>query len=708
MTGHVVISILGLIAATGLLCFQPFRTVVDDFKPFEAILASLGVAYATMFALVLTLSIIPIQRAGEVWSPSIIRLYRRDPVTHISFMVIAIFCIACFMFAVRGLAGIPVSITFACALATLGISFDLLRWFHSHLCQLLDPTHAIRIEFQQAKQIINRTQSLVTRFARLQYQMLDSKSQKDISIEDIETAIYPRIPNYPNSINYWINDLGEIAVKAVSRGERLLARTAVFAIAELTNHYLSARKQNLEIIPSPGTMFLASESDVDVITGRAYEVLCEVSKTAVSQSDESTALCISEAYQAIAVHTANLRARAYRPNTAPLTYGPIYYMLSCLKFAQIKGLDEVQFQTAAILSKIAMGAPKDIIQTDIHIPIIDGLNEIAMYFYGRRNFVLAEEAVGYQFSILAHMLQNKYFHFHDTLRYVLEKLEHLVPFAIANEALAGRMTIVHPLGKAYGLVNTTSLGYLFERAAITLPHVDADRDWINPYHALIDVADIIAHHLRNIAESNEFGQSFLIWEIDGLIKHIAIIITRIIDKPLRPDHGDEMNLVNKLTWIMAFYWVAFTKKKSISKQRADDVGDSLTFIGLLYLTRSWYPEVLKLAISHIRSILESYCEIGESTDYYAIGDILAHLWAIRMVLVARNNTALTAIVDEALNTKPSALKDEQWQAAQREILLRRKQKEERVLNREPHGITDTGEELAHRLLQEAQANKPKI
>lgn len=378
MTVRVAISIFGIIVASGLLCFQPFRIALDDFKPFETILAPLGATYATILALVLTLSIVPIQRAGEVWSPSIVRLYRRDPATHVSFIVLGIFCIACFTFAVRGLAGIPVSVTFACAIATLGISLDLLRWYHGHVCQLLDPTQAVRIEFQQAKQTINRTQSLVTRIARVQYRMLDSKSQKDISIEDIETTIYPRIANYPNSINHWINDLGEITVKAVSRGERLLAKAAVFSIAELTNHYLSLRKQNLRIFPSP-TMFLALESDVNVITDRAYAVLFEVSRAAVSQSDESTALRVSEAYQAIAVHTANLRARAYRPNSAPLTFGPIYYMLSCVKFAQTKGLDEVPFQTAAILSKIAMGAPKDIAETDIHIPVINGLNEIAVY-----------------------------------------------------------------------------------------------------------------------------------------------------------------------------------------------------------------------------------------------------------------------------------------------------------------------------------------
>jgi hypothetical protein len=375
-------------------------------------------------------------------------------------------------------------------------------------------------------------------------------------------------------------------------------------------------------------------------------------------------------------------------------------MLSCVKFAQTKGLDEVPFQTAAILSEIATHAPKDIEKTDIHVPVIDGLNEIAVYLYGKGNYTLAEEVVGHHFSILAHMLQKEDFHFRDTLRYIFEKLELLVPLAIANEALAGRVSTVHPLGKAYGLISITSLGYLFEQASKTLPHVDADRDWINPYHVLIDVADIIARHLRNIAENNEFGKSFLVWEIDGLIKHIAITIVRIVDQPLRPNHGDERELIDKFEWIQSFYWTAFRNKKSVSKRRADDLGDSLVFIGLLYFTHG-YPEVLRSSISNIRSILESYCEIAQPPDYYAIGDMLAHLWVIRMVLVARNNGALTATVDKELATKPPALTDEQWQATHHAVLLRRKQIEERLLERDAHAAPDAGEALARRLLREA-------
>lgn len=697
--GSAAISLFGFSTAASVLLIPQFRCIADAFQPLEAILSQLGATYGTILALVLTLSFIPIQRASEVWSPSIVRLYRQDTVTYITFVALGIFCIASFMLAVRGLGGVPVSVVLALSLAILGISLDMLRWYHGHVCQLLDPTYAVGLALQQVKRAIDETKALVTRVGRLQHQLLSSEQQIQFAPEDIEVTVYPRVPGYPNSINSRINDLAEIVIKAVARGEKLLAKTAIFAIADLTIHYLSSRKNNLTLTPAPGAMFLATTSDVSVVTDRAYETLQEISRAAVAQSDESTAIHVSEAYQAIAIHTANLGARAFREHTAPLTFAPIYYALACVKYAQAKGLDDVSFQTAAILSRIATSAPKDVTETDIHIPVIDGLYDITVYLYVKRNFGLAEEINGHQFTILAHMLEQQDYHFEDMLRHVLEKIELLTPLAIINETLAGRLSIVKPLGKAYG--NSHSLGYLFGKAAETLLRVEADREWLNPYRDLIDIADIISDHLRKTAENNEFGDSFLIWETNRLIKHIAVVITKLIDQPLRPNHGDENELVDKFRWILAFYWVAFKDKKSVSGQRADECGETLVYIGLLFFARG-HPDVFRASISNIRSILESYCEIAQPPDYYTIGDIFTHLWGIRMLLIARDNAALTQEVERALNTKPAALTDEQWQVAQNAILLRRAQLEERLAERDDHQRSDSAEALLRQLLREAK------
>lgn len=688
------------IAATVLLVSQ-LRSTADAFQPLEAILSQLGATYGTILALVLTLSIIPVQRAAEVWSSSIVRLYRRDPATYVTFVALGVCCAASFVLAVRGLAALPVSMVLAFSLSVLGISLDVLRWYHGHICRLLDPIHAVRLALNEANDAIDRAKALVTRIARTQYQVLNPDQQGQISVEAIEASIYPRIPGFPNSITSWINDLAEMAIKAVARGEKLLAKTAVFAIAGVAIHYLSSRRHNLTLTPAPEAMFLAMTSDVGAVTDPAYEVLQEVSRVAVFQGDESTAIRVTEAYRAIAHHVAHLGAPAFREGTAPLTFTPIHYGFAGVKYAQSKNLDEVVFQSAGILSKVSEEAPKDITETDIHVPVIDELTEITMYLYSRGNFGLAETVNGYQFNILARSLQREDYNFDDVLRHVLEKMELLAPFAIASEALAGRLSTVHPLGKAYGLTTANSLGYLFAQAASALPELDPEREWVNPYHDLIGIAEIIADHLRKTAEISEFGESFLLWQIDQTIKHISKVVAGIVDHPLRRDRDDVRDLVEKLLSIVTFYWVAFRGKRTVSKRRADDCCDSLVFIGLLFLKRG-HPDVLHGCISNIRSIFESYCEIAQAPEPYAIGDFLAHLWGIRMV-VARKNDALTQEVDRALTTKPRGLTDEQWQGAQVGIMRRRQQLEERLAERDDRlGRQDRSEHILRELLREPQ------
>ena len=265
--GASAVSLFSFAIAAAILIVPQFRATVDNFQPLEAVLSQLGATYGTILALVLTLSIIPIQRAAEVWSSSIVRLYRRDPVTYATFVLLGVFCAASFFLAVRGLFLVPVSVVFALSLVVLGISLDILRWYHGHVCRLLNPVYAVSLALKEARKAIDRTKTHVTRISRLQYQLLSAEQQRAANVEAIESTIYPRIPGYPDSINFWINDLAEIGIKAVARGEKLLAKTAVFAITDLTLYYLSSRKFNLTLRSAPEAMFLVMTSDVSVVDG---------------------------------------------------------------------------------------------------------------------------------------------------------------------------------------------------------------------------------------------------------------------------------------------------------------------------------------------------------------------------------------------------------------------------------------------------------
>jgi hypothetical protein len=682
--GAVAISLSGGTAAIALLSIPTLRATLDAFGPLEGILGQLGATFGTILALVLTLSILPIQRAGEVWSPAIVRLYRHDSASGLVFAVFGLLCVGSFLFAIKGLAGLPVSAAFATAIALLGMSLDLLRWYHAHICQLLDPREAVTLVTGRARRTIDQMQAQVSKVAALQRHVLEPAQQEQLPTNRLEFAIYQQLSSHPSAITFWIQDLSELAVKAVGRGDGMLAASAVLAIADVTNHYLSARRSNLILVPAPEALFLAQESDVRGVTAPAYEALKAISRKAVDSADHSTALRVSEAFQNIAVHTARLGAPAFRDHTAPLTYAPLAYLTECLKYAQAKSLDEVSFQSADILASVVRGSPANIDSTDICIPVVDGLANIALHFYVKRNGALAEHVVGHIPTVLDYLLSREDFYFDTVLRHSLEKIEPLVPIAMAIEATAGRFNLLHALARVY-----PALGQLFEKAVL-LVRVEPGQEWVNPYNSLVELLDKYSTHFRRVGERNEFGESFLLWEITYLIKRMATVIAyRILDHPARVGHGDEQAVVSKFQWVLSFLWVAFAKKKNISQQRLDEAGEALAYTGLLFYAHG-FPNVLESCVSHIGSNIRSYCEATTPPDYYVIGDLATHFWALRRLTEQRGDDTRTSLIDTARSKKPQAVTDPQWKEAQEAIERRRQQFEERLADRnglrDPHSV----------------------
>jgi hypothetical protein len=263
--------------------------------------------------------------------------------------------------------------------------------------------------------------------------------------------------------------------------------------------------------------------------------------------------------------------------------------------------------------------------------------------------------------------------------------------------LTGRLNISSPLRKAYGLTNPQSLGYLFSKAT-KLIKVNADREWINPYHDFLELVDLYRRHFRNLAEKIEFGDSIPLWELNQLIKHIVSAVGHLIEHPPRPGRGDENELINELESILSFFWVAFDKKKLVNENWADEACETLVYTGLLFFDRG-YPGVLKSCVSLIKSIVESYCKVTCPPNDYALGDFFAHLWSLRLLSAGRGNAALTQVIDQILTTKPEALTDERWRQAQRAIELRKNQLEQSLGERHTDFGPDCSENLLRRLLQ---------
>ena len=696
--GSVAITVFATVIAACVVLIPSIRAVVDQFEPIETVLTGLGATYGTILALALTLSIIPIQRAGEAWSASILRLYRRDKTTHITFVSLGVLCVTSFAVAVGRPAYVPASFILAGSFALLGISLDLLRAYHGHVCVLLDPQHAVSTGLTEAKKALDRLNRVVCRNAWLRQSRPFVKRKPASSRELIESTVYLLfVPGYPDPIIDPLNDQAEMALKAIARGEKPLANAAIAAIAELTNHYLSGRKRNLMLYPSTTGAAVTNSSDVDIVTHPTYDLLREISRAAVKAGDEASAIGVSLAFQSMAIRTANLQASAFSPNTAPLSQAPVFHAFDCVKFAQSQGLDEVAFQSASILAEIPFDVPKNIAVDDLHAPLVDGLHDIAVAFYSNRRFRLAEAVTKNQFQMLSTLLIREEIHFLEVLTEVLEKTAIQIPLAIVNENAAGHADGYMPLRHAYDSTDMLSVGWLFRNTLGWLYQAEDERAYQNTYAQTMRFEHILSDHLRAVAENNEFGSSLLLREIDSLIKHIAITVANFIDEPAPLDQGNHYELIRGFIRLLAFYPAAFRDKSSIHARRVEQCSDTISYIALRFLS-SDPPVVPRHCVWSIESVVESYCQTTHPPNYFTLADVFALLWGIREVALAQDHAEIVQDLDRALG-QPSSLTDDQWEQALEPIQLRREQLLERL--REPDSLPhrNSAESLLRQLLQ---------
>jgi uncharacterized membrane protein len=73
----------------------------------ESVLVSVAATIGTIVAIVFGLAVIPVQRAAEAFSPSVLRIYARDWRGRAVFSFMGIACVLVFSISVKGVAGAP-------------------------------------------------------------------------------------------------------------------------------------------------------------------------------------------------------------------------------------------------------------------------------------------------------------------------------------------------------------------------------------------------------------------------------------------------------------------------------------------------------------------------------------------------------------------------------------------------------------------------
>lgn len=612
--------------------FTSIPNKINNYEEINNLFILCGSVLATMMALIVSLSIIPIQRAIEIFSPTVRRNYIKD-----IFIQSILIIMGLFIFVSLLLPWISIQNNWKAyfQIEILAISLDLIRWHFRRISFLLEPYNAVNILSKEACSLITKTQRMI---AINSFKKLKKISRAKWSMEvlhGIELQYYKYYKNiYDLLFSNYINELEDIALKAISRSEKLTAKYAIDGISKIVCVFLDSRKENYQLYPIEPFVF---GSDLDNAINPVYERLLNICRIAIHKKDEQSGIQVVQALSYIANKTAELRG--VHEHSAPLAGMPISYLAKCSELSYNSDLDEISWNVVNELCDISRKAPDNLLLIDLHSHILSNLSRISQKYFLLKKDIIGKQAVLNMCCIAYHLIEHNHYASKYFLAELLRELETNIPFMRLNEKEWDTNSF-----PPYSMASNFSIGYIVSIAASHIkPNIDAP--WANPYHDFIELNKEIYMHFRRIAENKlyDIQNSFLLWTITNTIESIAKVYLHVASQKITDNSKHIKELINQVNWYQSFFWAVFNKKE-IDPHKAEAVSDAMATIGLPF-ANAGFNEVPVDSIEHICYVAKIYIGKTERPEVFSVADILECAWHIRCFAEHKNNSLLAQIAD---------------------------------------------------------------
>ena len=310
-----------------LLIFVLFVVLVQDTKDLKTSEVHLTCAQVigAALALILSLSIIPAQRAAEAFSPAVLKLYAQDRWLLGAFLILALATTGSVLLGTNFFPRMDPRISIGIQFLLLGVSFDALRIFYRRTLDLLIPQTAIQLVIRECTKLLNRVSGLVEKLARLQALATGKSAPTDAS-----RAIYFSASQVSGSLRFWIAQLDEIAHKLIARRDTSAVNDIVTAMGRIGTQYSEARRNSLILLPDFDHIFAGGVSDINDVLNPIYESARVICEDAAKSSNE---LVVRHCIQTLAGMTTHAMTTIHssdgRWKRAPLAFSPCFYLGLC-------------------------------------------------------------------------------------------------------------------------------------------------------------------------------------------------------------------------------------------------------------------------------------------------------------------------------------------------------------------------------------------
>jgi len=578
-----------------------FQNVLLQLPDPLALQLAVGALIGTVLTLGYSLSIIPIQRAAEIYTPSIVRLFRDDRSIRFPFLALLSLCLLSFASVLSPVIDTAPTKTVPILIIFLGAALDLLRQLFRSVTRLLEPKEAVwRLE-QEARRALERLHRGFERMAELSWRALPPAKQAEHTKQQYLKWFYVNSSSHGNVVDSSSAELTEIAQKAIARADLSLTFEAMNALRQLAIDSIEIRKTALTYMPVD--VFVV-KTNAETQLDRIYENLLAVNRSGIRQGSENVSMWVIRALGSVAQHMLTVRQEPPFEHFSSLAVSPISYCKMAIRDAMGAGVDDAGYTGAATLSGVSCNAPDGARALDVHLQTVDGIFQIVRKFITSPGKAIhGNEPLKRGLEILRALCQRNDLALDHVLRSFLDELQLLVPVTVVLETGQFGELLHLPLAPAYDASFESSLPWLIQRSTASIKKDDA-HPWISPWRDFLEVGEKLSRHFRNLSENPGLAASQMMFYLIQSLQMISSIYLKEIQRARRERSESTQEIEGQLAWYLSFFWSSAKAAKAMKFQWTENAVKCLGWIGLAAINEG-LDDTVRSALQNIASLTNS-------------------------------------------------------------------------------------------------------
>jgi hypothetical protein len=590
----------------------------------EFSLASAGIIGAAL-ALVLSLSIIPAQRASESFAMPIVLKLANDKPFKLTFVGLVSTTLLSLLLGTNWSEFFTAKLSLSIQFILLGLSFDILRAFYSATLKLLLPESAVRRLVAEVKAELKGASKAADKVLAVQAAMTGGPNESS----KVAHALAIQGARLPNALTYWSDQLEEAAHRFISRRDSSATIEAVAALEMIGREYAELRKKSVNLHIDPNFVFAGPQSDISNVHGVVYEAMLRIINDAVDSKHERIVMRCIDSMGRLAEHSLSvIAATHYGSKMAPLAFNGVFYLDRAAKAALAANMLDATLHCISAIQNVLLKRPPDVDLTGVAETANDTLALIAQTSYGQDNAVTV-------FRSLEAMLLSAQFEIEndfdlDTMESLLSRFWPIFPYEVVADQRGERRLQTYPL---FNLSFRASLPYLVQSIAGKVKS-DVGRPHVDPFHNLSEAMEAVRGFYRNLSNIKFSNVLLHKWSIDALSEVCRVLfyqITHPVDGA--QNHVDTVvrDLTAQISWMSGLF------HEELRNGHVRDATHALAVLGIdaVDFDQAAIAQACVDAISRIAICVDP-------TDAWAMADAICDIEIIARAADAKGNALIAA------------------------------------------------------------------